>query len=319
MQRWATFLTVVVTFCGLIIIPSGDIYAYPSGYRLPFDGRIVVTAGPTPHESQYHTGPSSEAMDFQAPDRKAFPIYAVAAGTAYYFPWAEADGFGNTVLIQHDDRLWSLYAHLDKVVVRDSQRVNQGDYIGDSGNSGNGQGFHLHFEIRANCTSRNNRPNIYSGTAVKIVDHPDIHYIPNLPCCKRGYAIGGGTGGESKAPTHSSGSSAPQSHPLVCGPVIVPVDECRWDVLFTLSGFAPNSMITVTNTFSQVTCEGKYDARSWTAAAGPTDSNGYLRLGYIHGGPPPQSHHFTFSDNRGNSVSLPFTYTGPGTPSRCVG
>lgn len=102
--------------------------------------------------------------------------------------------------------------------------------------------------------------------------------------------------------------------PAVTGPEIQQVDSCRWDVFFNLSGFAPNSIITVSNDYEQTTCEGNYVDSAWTQSAGPTDANGNLRVGYIHGGPGPQSHNFTFTDEQGNSVSVSFTYNGSGAP-----
>jgi murein DD-endopeptidase MepM/ murein hydrolase activator NlpD len=56
-------------------------------------------------------------------------------------------GFGNYVLLDH---LWgeSLYAHLDRVDVRAGDRLNEGDQLGLSGNTGMSTGPHLHFSIR---------------------------------------------------------------------------------------------------------------------------------------------------------------------------
>lgn len=61
-------------------------------------------------------------------------------------------GFGNFVLIRHS---WgeSVYAHLSRVSVRVNQTLRRGQHIGDSGNTGNSTGPHLHFAIRmANYT-----------------------------------------------------------------------------------------------------------------------------------------------------------------------
>ena len=62
-------------------------------------------------------------------------------------------GFGNYVLIRHP---WgeSLYAHLSRIDVRVGQRVDRGQRIGLSGNSGNSTGPHLHFAIRINPYNR---------------------------------------------------------------------------------------------------------------------------------------------------------------------
>ncbi len=60
----------------------------------------------------------------------------------------EAMGYGNYVMIQHDNYYVTLYAHLEAVYVREGQVVNQGDEIGLMGNTGNSFGAHLHFEVR---------------------------------------------------------------------------------------------------------------------------------------------------------------------------
>jgi murein DD-endopeptidase MepM/ murein hydrolase activator NlpD len=63
------------------------------------------------------------------------------------------DPYGNAVVIEHDFNyqglpLYTLYAHLDEVLVQDGQHVTSGDQIGLMGNTGRTTGPHLHFEVR---------------------------------------------------------------------------------------------------------------------------------------------------------------------------
>jgi hypothetical protein len=60
-------------------------------------------------------------------------------------------GFGNHVIVAHDDGRASLYAHLTpgSIAVRQGQRVECGARLGQSGNSGRSTGPHLHFEVRS--------------------------------------------------------------------------------------------------------------------------------------------------------------------------
>jgi len=57
-------------------------------------------------------------------------------------------GYGNLVVIRHDNHLETYYAHLDRRLVNPGQVVKAGDVIGLGGNTGRSRGNHLHFETR---------------------------------------------------------------------------------------------------------------------------------------------------------------------------
>ena len=63
-------------------------------------------------------------------------------------PDKEGMGYGNYVMIEHRDRLVTLYAHLEKVQVKEGQKVAKGTVLGFMGNTGVSLGAHLHFEVR---------------------------------------------------------------------------------------------------------------------------------------------------------------------------
>ena len=73
-------------------------------------------------------------------------IVAAKAGTVSYAGWCS--GYGNTVMITHDDGYLTLYAHNYTMSVTVGQRVNQGQQIAIMGTTGNSTGAHCHFEIR---------------------------------------------------------------------------------------------------------------------------------------------------------------------------
>ena len=56
---------------------------------------------------------------------------------------------GNTVVLEHLPGVYSLYYHLDSIVVSLDDEVTTGDLLGTAGQSGLATGSHLHWEIRA--------------------------------------------------------------------------------------------------------------------------------------------------------------------------
>jgi murein DD-endopeptidase MepM/ murein hydrolase activator NlpD len=75
------------------------------------------------------------------------PVYSSDAGTVVYAGW-NSTGYGNMVMIDHNNGYQTLYAHLDAVYATCNTNVGQGVVIGLAGSSGNSTGPHLHFEIR---------------------------------------------------------------------------------------------------------------------------------------------------------------------------
>lgn len=57
-------------------------------------------------------------------------------------------GYGQFIVIQHNNGTKTLYSHLSDVIVRRGQRVVQGQVIGYVGDTGRSTGPHLHFEVR---------------------------------------------------------------------------------------------------------------------------------------------------------------------------
>jgi murein DD-endopeptidase MepM/ murein hydrolase activator NlpD len=62
------------------------------------------------------------------------------------------NGYGNTVVIDHQDGRQTRYAHLSQELVRAGDAVTEGQVLGKSGNSGRSTGPHLHFEVLVNGT-----------------------------------------------------------------------------------------------------------------------------------------------------------------------
>jgi len=75
------------------------------------------------------------------------PIYAADGGVVVYAGWMNG-GYGNVIIIDHNNGYVSVYAHLSAIYVNCGNIATQGMQIGSAGSTGNSTGAHLHFEIR---------------------------------------------------------------------------------------------------------------------------------------------------------------------------
>lgn len=99
------------------------------GFGVPDDG----------YAAGYHTG-----VDFAVPT--GTPVHAVA--DARVVAAGAAGAYGEAVTLALPDGRFALYAHLSRIGVGSGQRVHRGQVVGRSGETGNADGPHLHFEIR---------------------------------------------------------------------------------------------------------------------------------------------------------------------------
>ncbi|MDR1724970.1 MAG: peptidoglycan DD-metalloendopeptidase family protein [Bacteroidales bacterium] len=77
------------------------------------------------------------------------PIKAMFNGTVRVTKASrQSGGYGNLVVIRHDNGLETYYGHLSRIDVESGQKVKAGDVIGLGGSTGRSSGPHLHLEIR---------------------------------------------------------------------------------------------------------------------------------------------------------------------------
>ncbi|MCO1599516.1 M23 family metallopeptidase [Micromonospora sp. RHAY321] len=74
------------------------------------------------------------------------PIHAAASGTVVQAGDA-ADGYGNSVFVDHGNGYLTHYAHQSRIAVTVGQKVKAGQVIGYEGATGDATGPHLHFEV----------------------------------------------------------------------------------------------------------------------------------------------------------------------------
>ena len=84
---------------------------------------------------------------------KGTPVKAAAAGKILLAQ--NMSGYGNCIMIEHNHRYKTRYAHLHRIMVRPGQIVKEGEVIGSVGDTGlvrksGRDASHLHFEVHQN-------------------------------------------------------------------------------------------------------------------------------------------------------------------------
>ena len=113
-------------------------------FQWPIRGSVISNYGAG------GVGRRNEGINISAP--QGTTIRAAADGEVVY-RGSELDGYGNLLLIKHDNGFVTAYAHNDVMLVRKGQKVSKGDIIGKVGRTGAVNEPQLHFEIRQNLKS----------------------------------------------------------------------------------------------------------------------------------------------------------------------
>ena len=75
------------------------------------------------------------------------PVLAAADGRVVY-AGAGLRGYGNLIILKHNNTYLTAYAHNQALLVKEDQKVKKGQKIAEMGNSDSASGVKLHFEIR---------------------------------------------------------------------------------------------------------------------------------------------------------------------------
>jgi murein DD-endopeptidase MepM/ murein hydrolase activator NlpD len=117
--------------------PEPEATASVSGdFRWPARGRVIAGFG---------ANGGNEGINIAVPE--GTPVKATESGTVTY-AGSEVKGYGNLVLIRHENGYVSAYAHNGALSVKRGEQVKRGQVIATSGQSGNVTSPQLHFEIR---------------------------------------------------------------------------------------------------------------------------------------------------------------------------
>ncbi|AGK56170.1 M23 family metallopeptidase [Bacillus sp. 1NLA3E] len=126
---------------GTKVVPSrGDgTFAWPTG-----GGYISSQMG-------YRDGKLHKGIDIARPSNPT--IKAADNGVVVSAGWD--GGYGNKIVIDHQNGFRTVYGHLSSIGVRVGQTVAKGSSIGVMGSTGDSTGTHLHFEVYKNGALQN--------------------------------------------------------------------------------------------------------------------------------------------------------------------
>ena len=111
-----------------------------TSYHCPYQGTIHPNGKYGPRRRRQHQG-------VDLPLKTGDPIYATFSGRVRISEYNRG-GYGNLVIIRHDNGLETYYGHLSERMVEPEQWVEAGQIIGLGGSTGRSTGPHLHFETR---------------------------------------------------------------------------------------------------------------------------------------------------------------------------
>lgn len=113
--------------------------------RLPWptEGRVVSAYGAQVHP-RFGTRTFRNGVDIEAGEGR--DVLAVFGGHVVYTGWFK--GYGNLIILDHENEYYTLYAHVADILVEEGDDVKQGQRIGTVGETGSLEGPRLYFEVR---------------------------------------------------------------------------------------------------------------------------------------------------------------------------
>lgn len=109
-------------------------------YHCPYQGSVHPRGKYGPRRRRQHQG-------VDLPLKMGDPVFATFCGRVRISQYNKG-GYGNLIIIRHDNGLETYYGHLSERMVEPGQWVEAGQIIGLGGSTGRSTGPHLHFETR---------------------------------------------------------------------------------------------------------------------------------------------------------------------------
>jgi murein DD-endopeptidase MepM/ murein hydrolase activator NlpD len=110
-----------------------------SKLRWPVSGRVIAGFGGRPD------GTHNDGINMSVP--LGTEVHAAESGVVAY-AGSELKGYGNLVLLRHDNGWVTAYAHNDELLVKRGDKVTRGQVIGKAGKTGTVDQPQVHFELR---------------------------------------------------------------------------------------------------------------------------------------------------------------------------
>ena len=115
-----------------------------TGFRWPVKGRVISQFGPKPNKTR------NEGINIAVPEGTS--VRAAEAGVVAY-AGNELKGYGELVLVRHQNGWVTAYAHNKELLVKRGDAIRRGDVIAKAGQTGSVTSPQVHFEVRQGATA----------------------------------------------------------------------------------------------------------------------------------------------------------------------
>lgn len=115
-----------------------------NGFRWPVRGRVISKFGSKPNNTR------NEGINIAVPEGTG--VRAAEAGVVAY-AGNELKGYGELVLVRHQNGWVTAYAHNSELMVKRGDAVRRGDVIARAGKTGSVKTPQVHFEVRQGATA----------------------------------------------------------------------------------------------------------------------------------------------------------------------
>lgn len=125
---------------GTQVAAAGDATAASMGkLRWPAKGRMIGSFGPRPD------GTHNDGVNLSVP--LGTEVHAAESGVVAY-AGSELKGYGNLILVRHDNGWITAYAHNEELLAKRGDKVKRGQVLAKAGKSGQVDQPQVHFELR---------------------------------------------------------------------------------------------------------------------------------------------------------------------------